>query len=67
MSEVACGGLHGPETFYDDIIASDELVVGESQEYCIQAFKTTLVDWEAAESKVMAGKSYHRLSHNTLY
>jgi hypothetical protein len=46
VSQTACEALHEPESYYDDIVNTPELIVGEVQEYCIRAFRTNVVQWD---------------------
>jgi hypothetical protein len=64
VSADACQAVHAPENFYDDMIASEELVVGETQEYCIQAFKTTVVEWGEGENEVRLGLLFYHMLPN---
>eukprot|EP00045_Choanoeca_perplexa_P006861 m.59743 g.59743 ORF g.59743 m.59743 type:complete len:2336 (-) comp13823_c0_seq5:1666-8673(-) len=49
LSSAACGRTHQPETVYDDITASEDLVVGQTYTYCINAYSHTRFNWAPAE------------------
>ena len=53
MSSTACGRLHEPETIYDDILASEELTVGQTYTYCLNAYSHTVINW--AEDEAISG------------
>jgi hypothetical protein len=50
MSSTACGNLHEPETLYDDILASEDLSVGQTYTYCINAYSHSIINWAEEES-----------------
>ena len=52
-SSTACSRLHEPETLYDDAVASEELTVGQSHEYCVYAYSRTSIVW--AEDEALTG------------
>ena len=50
MSSTACTRLHEPETIYDDILASEELTVGQTYTYCLNAYSRSVINWVEADS-----------------
>ena len=52
VSQSSCDAVHEPESYYDDIVNTPQLVVGEVQEYCIRAFRTDVVQWDSEAEEV---------------
>ena len=57
MSQSSCDAVHAPESYYDDIVNTPELIVGEVQEYCIRAFRDNVVQWDGTTDEVRPTKA----------
>lgn len=52
VSQTACEAIHEPESYYDDVVNTPDLIVGEVQDYCIRAFRTNVVEWDKEAEEV---------------